>query len=69
MLHLRAAKGIFEPEIAEAYALFLEMKGDTKKKVFVVNYHDGNTAMLKASMPTWWNDKISKSYSTVDLVS
>ena len=68
-LHLRAAKGILEPEIAEAYMRFATMQGDTRKKVYVVDYHNTNAAMLKSSMPNWWNDKISKSYSTVDLVS
>jgi len=68
-LHLRAAKGILEPEIAEAYYRFADMRGDTRKKVYVVDYHNTNAAMLKASMPKWWNDKISKAYSTVDLVS
>ena len=69
MLHLRAAKGIFEPEIEEAFTLFTDMKGNTKKKVYVGDYHYGNSAMLNAAMPKWWNDKISKSYSTVDLTS
>ena len=69
MLHLRAAKGIFEPEIEEAFQRFTDMRGNTKKKVYVVDYHYGNATMLNAYMPKWWNDKISKSYSTVDLVS
>ena len=68
-LHLRAAKGILEPEIAEAYDRFAEMRGDTRKRVYVVDYHNTNATMLPAAMPKWWNDKISKSYSTVDLVT
>ena len=69
LLHLRAAKAEFAPEIEEAFMLFSEMSGDTRKKVYVVDYHYGNSAMLRAQMPKWWNDKISKSYSTVDVVS
>ena len=67
MLHLRAAKGIFEPEIEEAFTLFTDMKGNTKKKVYVVDYHSGNAKMLSSSMPKWWNDRVSKAYSAVDL--
>ena len=69
LLHLRAAKAEFAPEIEQAFKLFAEMKGDTKKKVFVVDYHYGSSSMLRAAMPKWWNDKISKSYSTVDVNS
>lgn len=69
LLHLRAAKAEFAPEIGEAFTLFSEMSGDTRKKVYVVDYHYGNSKMLPAKMPKWWNDKISKSYATVDIVS
>jgi energy-coupling factor transporter ATP-binding protein EcfA2 len=66
-LHLRGARAELAPEIEEAYDLFADMKGNTKKKVYVVDYHYGAKAMLPAGMPTWWNDKVSKAYSSVDI--
>ena len=68
-LHLRGARAEFAPEIEEAYDLFAEMRGNTKKKVYVVDYHYGAKAMLPAGIPTWWNDKVSKAYSSVDVVT
>tara|TARA_R100000008_G_C3464079_1_gene105647 strand:- start:284 stop:523 length:240 start_codon:yes stop_codon:yes gene_type:complete len=64
-LHIREARTSFAPEIQEAYDLFNRMRGDTRKKVFVVDYHYGAKAMLPAYMPTWWNSKVSKAYSSV----
>ena len=64
-LHIREARPSFAPEIQEAYDLFNRMRGDTKKKVYVVDYHYGAKAMLPAYMPTWWNSKVSKAYSSV----
>ena len=66
-LHLRGARKEFLPEMKEAYKAFEEMRGNTKRKVFVVDYHYGTTAMLQANMPTWWNNKVSKAYSSVDI--
>ena len=66
-LHLRGARAELAPEIKEAYDLFASMRGNTKKKVYVVDYHYGAKAMLSASMPTWWTDKVSKAYSSVDI--
>jgi len=67
-LHLRGARAEFAPEIAEAFKLFSSMRGSTKKKVYVVDYHYGGGTMLNAQMPKWWNDKVSKAYSSVDIV-
>ena len=64
-LHIREARTSFAPEIQEAYDLFNRMRGDTRKKVFVVDYHYGAKALLPAYMPTWWNSKVSKAYSSV----
>lgn len=68
-LHLRGARVEFAPEIGEAFSLFSQMRGSTKKKVYVVDYHYGGGTMLNAYMPTWWNDKVSRAYSSVDVVS
>ena len=68
-LHLRGARAEFAPEIAEAFELFSNMRGSTKRKVYVVDYHYGGGTMLNAQMPRWWNDKVSKAYSSVDVVS
>jgi predicted double-glycine peptidase len=68
-LHLRGARAEFAPEIAEAFELFSNMRGSTKRKVYVVDYHYGGGTMLNAQMPKWWNDKVSKAYSSVDVVS
>lgn len=67
MLHLRGARAEFAPEMEDAFTQFSEMRGNTKKKVYVVDYHNGNASMLNAAMPTWWNDKVSKAYSSVDI--
>ena len=48
-------------------AEFNKMKGSTKKKAYVVDYHSGNATMLSARMPTWWNDKVSKAYGAISL--
>ena len=37
----------------------------TKRKVYAVNFHEGEAKMLPARMPAWWNEKVSKAYSTV----
>ena len=66
-LHLRGARTEFKPEIQEAYALFENMRGDTRKKVYAIDYHYGKKAMLQASMPTWWSNKVSKAYSSVSI--
>ncbi len=66
-LHLRGARSEFKPEIQEAYALFETMRGDTRKKVYAIDYHYGKKAMLQASMPTWWGDKVSRAYSSVSI--
>ena len=66
-LHLRGARAEFKPEIQEAYALFENMRGDTRKKVYAIDYHYGKKAMLQASMPTWWSNKVSKAYSSVSV--
>jgi predicted double-glycine peptidase len=68
-LHLRGARAEFAPEVGEAFDLFSKMRGSTKKKVYVVDYHYGGGTMLNAYMPTWWNDRVSKAYSSVDVVS
>ena len=67
MLHLRGARAEFAPEMEDAFRLFSEMRGNTKKKVYVVDYHNGNAALLGAAMPKWWSEKISKAYSSVEI--
>ena len=47
--------------------LFENMRGDTRKKVYAIDYHYGKKAMLQASMPTWWSNKVSKAYSSVSV--
>ena len=64
-LHVRGARNELAPEIREAANLFSQMRGDTRKKVYVVDYHKPEAKMLSASMPTWWTNKISKAYSSV----
>ena len=65
LLQVRAARAELRPEIEEAYGLFSEMRGDTRKKVYMFDPHKGGRAMLPASMPSWWTQKVSKAYSTV----
>tara|TARA_B100000519_G_C14253824_1_gene443951 strand:- start:2826 stop:3488 length:663 start_codon:yes stop_codon:yes gene_type:complete len=69
MLHLRGARQEFAPEINDAFKKFSAMRGDTRKKVYMVDYHYGKASMLPARMPTWWNNKVSKAYSSVDVAS
>lgn len=66
-LHYKAARAEFKLEIKEAYDLFQEMRGDPRKKVFVVDFHYGRKTMLSAKMPTWWSEKISKSFSSASV--
>jgi len=65
LLQVRSARAELRPEIEEAYHLFSEMRGDTRKKVFMFDPHKGGKAMLPASMPSWWTQKVSKAYSAV----
>jgi len=65
ILHLRTCRKEFEPELRQAFELFNTMRGSTKKKAYVVDYHNGNASMLPANMPKWWNEKISKAYGAV----
>ena len=65
LLQVRSARAELRPEIEEAYGLFSEMRGDTRKKVYMFDPHKGGRAMLPASMPSWWTQKVSKAYSTV----
>ena len=68
LLHLKFCRPEFREELQQAYELFNDMTAlGSKKKVYVVDFHTGNKKMLTASMPKWWNDKVSKSYSAVSL--
>jgi len=65
LLQVRSARAELRPEIEEAYSLFSEMRGDTRKKVFMFDPHKGGRGMLPSYMPTWWTQRVSKAYSTV----
>ena len=68
LLHLKFSRPEFREELQQAYDLFNDMTElGSKKRVYVVDLHTGNKKMLPASMPMWWNDKVSKSYSAVSL--
>ena len=68
LLHLKFCRPEFREELQQAYELFNDMTAlGSKKKVYVVDFHTGNKKMLPASMPKWWNDKVSKSYSAGSL--
>ena len=68
LLHLKFCRPEFREELQQAYDLFSDMTElGSKKKVYVVDFHTGNKKLLPASMPKWWNDKVSKSYSEVVL--
>ena len=65
LLQVRSARAELRPEVEEAYLMFSQMKGDTRKKVFMFDPHKGSKAMNRASMPTWWTAKVSKAYGAV----
>ena len=65
LLQVRAARAELRPEVEEAYELFSNMKGDTRKKVFAFDPHKGASAMLPSGLPIWWTQKVSKAYSSV----
>jgi len=69
LLHLKFCRPEFKTELQQAYDLFVKMRRGvaSKKKVFVVDYHTGQTKMLTSNMPKWWTAKISKAYSAVDI--
>jgi len=65
LLQVRSARAELRPEVEEAYLMFSQMKGDTRKKVFMFDPHKGSKAMNGASMPTWWTARVSKAYGAV----
>jgi len=65
LLQVRSARAELRPEIEEAHNRFSDMRGDTRKKVFMFDPHHGGTAMLPASMPSWWTQRVSKAYAAV----
>ena len=68
LLHLKFSRPEFKEELQQAYEIFADMTAmGSKKKVYVVDFHTGNKKMLPANMPKWWNEKVSKSYSAVNL--
>jgi|TARA_Y100000310_G_scaffold90282_2_gene87568 excinuclease UvrABC ATPase subunit len=68
LLHLKFCRPEFRDELQEAYNEFESMRRSmTKKKAYVVDYHNGSAKMLTASMPKWWSEKVSKAYATVSL--
>jgi len=68
LLHLKFCRPEFREELQQAYDLFNELRpAMVKKRVYVVDYHNGTKKMLRAEMPKWWNDKVSKAYAAVTL--
>ena len=68
LLHIKFCRPEFREELQQAYDLFNEMRLPmTKKRVYAVDYHSGTKKMLRAEMPKWWNDKVSKAYASVVL--
>jgi DNA polymerase III delta prime subunit len=68
LLHAENCRPEFRTRLMEAYDAFQHMsRSATKRKVYVVDYHNGEAKMLPARMPTWWNDKISKAYAEVEV--
>jgi len=66
ILHLRFSRPELLPELKEAYARFSEMRGNTRKKAFVVNYRNGENGLLTTHMPAFWSDELSRSFAAVD---
>ena len=68
-LLLRFTREQFKREAIEAMNQF-SWKKDSKKFVYAVdyNYEFGKPKMLTSSMPTWWNNKISKAFSTASVI-
>ncbi len=63
-LHLEFSRPQFKNQLVNAYNLFDRMRGDTRKKAYIANYHKtAESNFLNCKMPSWWNDKVSKSYS------
>ena len=63
LLHLRFTRPEFKPELEQAYEEFQAIKGDTRKFAYVVDYHSGNTKMLRCKLPKFWSERISKAYA------
>ena len=63
LLHLRFSRPEFKPELEDAYNAFQNIKGDTRKHAYVVDYHNGHAKMLKCDLPKFWSEKISKAYA------
>lgn len=66
ILHLRFSRPELLPELKEAYDLFSRMRGNTRKKAFLVSYRNGATGLLTTHMPSFWSDKLSRAFAAVD---
>ena len=67
-IQMEESRPSFRKRIVEAYEAFKLMnRKATKRKVYAVDYHEGEAKMLPSRMPTWWNDKVSKAYAAVDI--
>ena len=63
-LHLEFSRPQFKKQLLKAYEAFDRMRGDTRKKAYIANYHrTSESNFLPCKMPSWWNDKVSKAYS------
>ena len=67
--HRRGCNKMYLPEMNEAINQ-VSHKKDTKKFVFAVdyNYEYGKPKLLSAGIPTWWNSKVSKAFSTATVI-
>jgi hypothetical protein len=66
-LHYEAARDILKKWTGKALEAFAKVRGDTRKKVFVIDAHNDNATMLPSNMPQWWSSKVSKAFSAVEI--
>ncbi|KKL16908.1 hypothetical protein LCGC14_2490880 [marine sediment metagenome] len=67
-LHLRFSRPELRPELERAFVAFTKIRGDLarKRKAYVVDYRWGREGMLSTSLPTFWTEKLSRSFAAVD---
>lgn len=67
-LHIRFSRPELRPELERAYEAFNKIRGDTarKKKAYVVDYRWAFEGMLATGLPSFWSDKLSRAFASVD---
>lgn len=67
LLHVRFARPELRPEVEAAYTAFQHLRGERAAYCYAASYHTGAQGMLKSQLPSFWTDKLSKSFASLDV--